>query len=58
VVGRGASWVDVDRVLEVRSRLTVVADALEEGDVRLAETGVLALLDDLDAAEAILGRAA
>ena len=34
----------------------VVADALEEGDVRLAEAGVLQLLDDLDAAEFLLER--
>jgi len=50
------AWVDVDRVLEVRARLVVVADALEEGDVRLAEAGVLQLLDDLDAAEFLLER--
>lgn len=47
-------WSDVDRELEVRSRLVVVADALDEGDIRLAEAGVLQLLDDLDAASEIL----
>jgi hypothetical protein len=50
----GLNWADVDRVLEVRSRLVVVADALEEGDILLAEAGVLQLLDDLDAAPEIL----
>jgi len=45
---RSLGWADIDRVLEVRARLVVVADALEEGDVRLAEAGVLQLLDDLD----------
>jgi hypothetical protein len=55
--GRHA-WAEVDRELEVRSRLVVALDAIEAGDVRVAELCLLQLLDDLDAAETILERAA
>ena len=56
--GRGVTWADVDRVLEVRSRLVVALDAIEEGNVRMAELCLFQLLDDLDGAETILGHAA
>lgn len=57
-VGRPASWTRVDQVIEVRSRLVFIAEALEDGDVRLAEMCVYQLVSDLDAAESILGCAA
>ena len=51
-------WAEVDRVLEVRSRLVVALDLIESGDVRMAETCLLQLLDDLDAAEFLTTKAA
>lgn len=56
--GRGAAWADVDHTLEVRSRVVVALDFIEEGDARTAELCLLQLLDDLDAAETIVGLAA
>jgi hypothetical protein len=47
-------WSEVDRVLEVRVRLVVIADSIECGDVRMAEDCVLQLIDDLDVAEFLL----
>lgn len=48
--GRTASWERVDHELEVRARIVVALDALEMGDVRLAEDVLFQLLDDLDGA--------
>jgi hypothetical protein len=56
--GAGLSWIRVDRELEARARVVVTLDAIEAGDVRLAEDVLFQLLDDLDAAETILARAA
>ena len=53
--GRAATWREVDRGLEVRSRLVVALDSIEDGEVRTAELCLFQLLDDLDAAETILG---
>ena len=47
---RSLGWVEVDRELEVRARIVVALDALETGDVRLAEDVLFQLLDDLDGA--------
>jgi hypothetical protein len=54
--GRDASWREVDAKLEVLSRLVVIADSIECGDVRMAEDCVLQLIDDLDVAELLLKR--
>jgi hypothetical protein len=45
-----ATWARVDRELDVRSRLVVALDAIEDGDVRMAELCLFQLLDDLDGA--------
>jgi hypothetical protein len=50
-----ATWERVDRVLEVRARLVVALDAIEDRNPGLAELCLLELLDDLDGAEQILG---
>jgi hypothetical protein len=52
------TWNDVDRVLEVRSHLVVALDAIEDGDLRMAEICVFQLLDDLDSVLEIMGRRA
>jgi hypothetical protein len=54
---RIVSWSEADRRLEVRARIVVALDALDDGDVRLAELALFGLLDDLDAVGIILGRA-
>ena len=56
--GRAATWREVDRVLEVRSRLVVALDSIEAGDVHMAELCLFQLLDDLDAAEFLTAKAA
>ena len=56
-IGRVATWERVDRVLEVRARIVVALDALEDGNPRMAELALFGLLDDLDAAETILANA-
>jgi hypothetical protein len=50
------AWADVDRYLEVRARVVVALDSIEDGDVRTAELCLLQLVDDLDAAEFLLAR--
>ena len=55
-VGTDTTWRDVDGTLEVRSRLVLIADSIECGDIRTAELCVLQLLDDLDGAELLLAR--
>ena len=55
---RFLGWAEVDRTLEVRSRLSVALDSIESGDVRLAETCLLQLLADLDVAELLTAKAA
>ena len=55
---RSLGWDDVDRVIEVRARLVLIADSIESGDVRMAEDCLLQLLDDLDAAEFLTAKAA
>ena len=54
--GSGLSWAVVDRELEVRARVVVALDSIEDGDVRTAELCLLQLVDDLDAAEFLLAR--
>jgi hypothetical protein len=48
------TWAEVDRELEVRARIVVALDAIEDGDVRMAELCLFQILDDLDAAPEIL----
>ena len=48
----------MDAELEVRSRIVFVLNEIESGDVRMAETCLLQLLDDLDAAELLTAKAA
>jgi hypothetical protein len=52
--GRAATWTDVDRELEVRARIVVALDAIEDGNPRMAELALFGLLDDLDAAGELL----
>ena len=56
-VGRGASWREVDAELEVRARIVVALDAIEDGNPRMAELALFGLLDDLDGVETILAPA-
>lgn len=44
------TWIEVDRELAVRARLTAVRDAIEVDDIRLAEDLLEQLEVDLDAA--------
>lgn len=54
----GLLWATVDAELEVRARIVFALDSIEDGDVRLTEDVLFQLLDDLDRAGWILGRAA
>jgi hypothetical protein len=56
--GRSATWQQVDSILEVRSRLVVALDFIEDGEVRLAELAVMELLHDLDGADLLTAKAA
>ena len=56
--GHFATWREVDAELEVRARGVLVLDSIESGDVRMAETCLLQLLDDLDVAELLTAKAA
>ena len=56
--GQFSTWREVDAELEVRARVVLVLDSIESGDVRMAETCLLQLLDDLDAAELLTTKAA
>jgi hypothetical protein len=56
-VGTDTTWRDLDGTLEVRSRLVLIADSIECGDIRTAELCVFQLLDDLDSAEELLSSA-
>ena len=49
-------WADVDRVLEVRSRVVVAIDELGVGDVATCELVLFDLLLDLADAEHIVAR--
>ena len=55
---RSLGWDEVDRVLEVRSRVVVAIDELGIGDVATCELVLVDLLLDLDDAERIVGRRA
>jgi hypothetical protein len=51
-LGDQATWVDVDRELEVRRRLACVIDELDNGDADTAALNLRWLLEDLDEATA------
>ena len=52
-----ATWERVERMLEVRARLVVALDFIEDGNPRMAELALFGLLDDPDGVEAILAPA-
>lgn len=53
---RSLGWAEVDRVLEVRSRIVVAIDELGIGDVGTCELVLMDLLLDLDDVERIVAR--